>query len=160
MGKDKNKKVGPEITQPSPTQVEVSYVKLNPVSSYFYDPTSGLKLLPGRMLEVTPAMLASKRFKYAVTNGQVLIEKSFKEIDDTINSQINLDEEFIKARKVYDDSDVDNIMDNFKEQFSIDILKDLSTIKLGLTVPEDATDEEVIDEIVAAFDIIVEEENK
>lgn len=160
MGKDKNKKVGPEITQPSPTQVEVSYVKLNPVSSYFYDPTSGLKLLPGRMLEVTPDMLASKRFKYAVTNGQVLIEKSFKEIDDTINSQINLDEEFIKARKVYDYSDADNIMDNFKEQFSMDILKDLSTIKLGLTVPEDATNEEVIDEIVAAFDIIVEEENK
>ena len=69
MSTKKDNKAGENKLQPSSQKEQkvIKVVKLNPLSSYFYDPTSGLKLTPGKEVEVTPNITASKRYKFAVT---------------------------------------------------------------------------------------------
>ena len=162
MSTKKVNKAGENKLQPS-SQKEpkvIKVVKLNPLSSYFYDPTSGLKLTPGKEVEVTQNIAASKRYKFAVTNGQLLVTNKTIEVE-VIKQETKVDLEAlsIKARKVYDESEPENIIDNFKKGFTPEELKTLAVEKFEIILQEGFTEDDVIDEIVAAIDLIVENEN-
>lgn len=47
-------------------------VKLSPKSSFFADITTGLKVFPNRVIEVTPKQSQSKRFKRALDTGHII----------------------------------------------------------------------------------------
>ena len=162
MSTKKDNKAGENKLQPSSQKEQkvIKVVKLNPLSSYFYDPTSGLKLTPGKEVEVTPNITASKRYKFAVTNGQLLVTNKIIEVE-VIKQETKVDLEAlsIKARKVYDESEPENIIDNFKKGFTPEELKTLAVEKFEIILQEGFTEDDVIDEIVAAIDLIVENEN-
>lgn len=164
MSTKKDNKAGENKLQPSSTKEQkvIKVVKLNPLSSYFYDPTSGLKLTPGKEVEVTPDMAASKRYKFAVTNGQLSVTNKTVEVDSLIieETKIDLEALSIKARKVYDESEPENIIDNFKKGFTPVELKILAVEKFEIVLQDGFTEDDVIDEIVAAIDLIVENENE
>ena len=65
----------------------VKLIKLNPRSSYFYDPTSGLKLTPGVEVEYTPLIEASKRVRYAVSNQHLMVENGSIEITEELTEE-------------------------------------------------------------------------
>ena len=162
MSTKKDNKAGENKLQPS-SQKEPKVIKvvtLNPLSSYFYDPTSGLKLTPGKEVEVTPNIAASKRYKFAVTNGQLLVTNKTIEVE-VIKQETKVDLEAlsIKARKVYDESEPENIIDNFKKGFTPEELKTLAVEKFEIILQEGFTEDDIIDEIVAVIDLIVENEN-
>lgn len=164
MSTKKDNKAGENKLQPSSQKEQrvIKVVKLNPLSSYFYDPTSGLKLTPGKEVEVTPNITASKRYKFAVTNGQLLVTNKTIEADVVVTKQetkVDLEALSIKARKVYDESEPENIIDNFKKGFTPEELKTLAVEKFEIILQEGFTEDDVIDEIVAAIDLIVENEN-
>lgn len=164
MSTKKDNKAGENKLQPSSQKEQkvIKVVKLNPLSSYFYDPTSGLKLTPGKEVEVTPNITASKRYKFAVTNGQLLVTNKTIEADVVVTKQetkVDLEALSVKARKVYDESEPENIIDNFKKDFTPEELKTLAVEKFEIILQEGFTEDDVIDEIVAAIDLIVENEN-
>ena len=164
MSTKKDNKAGENKLQPSSQKEQrvIKVVKLNPLSSYFYDPTSGLKLTPGKEVEVTPNITASKRYKFAVTNGQLLVTNKTIEADVVVTKQetkVDLEALSVKARKVYDESEPENIIDNFKKGFTPEELKTLAVEKFEIILQEGFTEDDVIDEIVAAIDLIVENEN-
>lgn len=146
----------------SPKTLQKEVVTLNEKSGYFYDPTSGLKLLPGKEVEVTTSIRASKRVKYALTYGQIrIIKVDIGDInsDTSNNPPIDLVAESIKARKVYDESDSKNIGENFKVEFERTTLEGLAKEIYKIEFEEAITDEDLIIEIVTAIDEIVEKES-
>ena len=143
MSTKKDNKAGENKLQPSSTKEQkvIKVVKLNPLSSYFYDPTSGLKLTPGKEVEVTPDIAASKRYKFAVTNGQLSVTNKTIEVDSRIieETKIDLEALSIKARKVYDESEPENIIDNFKKGFTPVELKILAVEKFEIVLQDGFT---------------------
>lgn len=156
----KNNKDGAENKTAPKTTIKV--VTLNPKSGYFFDPTSRLKLTPGLEINVTPEMLASKRFMMALSNGHIVIsnkEAVIEQLPQTTTVNTTDNGNYDKALKVYEESTSDNIIENFKKAFDLETLKKMAVEDFKIETKK-MSEDELIDEIISKIDdIVLENEN-
>ena len=152
----------------------VTYIKLNPKSSFFFDPDTRLKLKQGDLVEYTPEYQKSKRIQYGLNTKHIILETKEIEFTETpsdynnktvdgnpptgdsnpLNGEGNHLNGKKTARNVYDESTADDIMQKFEENFNLDELK-AEAKTLGITFKQNVKYIELAGLVIDAIDDIV-----
>lgn len=115
--------------------------KLNPKASTFYDPTLGLKLLPGYVVEIDAAMTArSKRLRAAINSGHIVMAEAVAEkAPMTIAEKVELFKNLANSGKSAKD---------IAKKFSMETLKDLCE-GAGIEPEDGDTKETLVEALIA-----------